>query len=131
MTKGKAKNVAASVCARLQDLGRREKEDFQLVLTRYGLERLLYPKETVVAEKCQAVVMLGMVNSRMKNFFDLPQAHGRAGSGLPVMFPLRFRDARCEDATSTAAPPRLQRCRSSSSASSHRTHAWRRRDRDR
>jgi hypothetical protein len=30
-----------------------------------------YPKETVVAEKFQAMVMLGMVNSRMKDFFDL------------------------------------------------------------
>jgi len=29
------------------------------------------------------------------------------------------------------APPRLQRCRSSSSASLHRTRAWRQRDRDR
>ncbi len=29
------------------------------------------------------------------------------------------------------APPRLRRCRSCSSASSHRTRAWRRRDRDR
>jgi predicted nucleotidyltransferase component of viral defense system len=30
-----------------------------------------YPKETVVAEKLQAMVMLGMANSRMKDFFDL------------------------------------------------------------
>ncbi len=30
-----------------------------------------YPKETVVAEKYQAMVMLGMANSRMKDFFDL------------------------------------------------------------
>ncbi|MEO2048149.1 MAG: nucleotidyl transferase AbiEii/AbiGii toxin family protein [Pirellulales bacterium] len=30
-----------------------------------------YPKETVIAEKFQAMVMLGMVNSRMKDFFDL------------------------------------------------------------
>jgi predicted nucleotidyltransferase component of viral defense system len=31
----------------------------------------VYPKETVVAEKLQAMVMLGMANSRMKDFFDL------------------------------------------------------------
>jgi hypothetical protein len=31
----------------------------------------VYPKETVVAEKCQAMVVLGMANSRMKDFFDL------------------------------------------------------------
>lgn len=30
-----------------------------------------YPKETVVAEKYQAMVMLGMANSRTKDFFDL------------------------------------------------------------
>lgn len=30
-----------------------------------------YPKETVVAEKFQAMVALGMANSRMKDFFDL------------------------------------------------------------
>lgn len=32
---------------------------------------LSYPKETVVAEKFQAMVLLGMGNSRMKDFFDL------------------------------------------------------------
>jgi hypothetical protein len=31
----------------------------------------IYPRETVVAEKFQAMVMLGMANSRMKDFFDL------------------------------------------------------------
>lgn len=30
-----------------------------------------YPRETVVAEKYQALVMLGMGNSRMKDFYDL------------------------------------------------------------
>jgi hypothetical protein len=30
-----------------------------------------YPPETVVAEKVQALVALGMLNSRMKDFFDL------------------------------------------------------------
>jgi len=30
-----------------------------------------YPRETVVAEKFQAIVALGMANSRMKDFFDL------------------------------------------------------------
>lgn len=32
---------------------------------------LAYPKETVVAEKFEAMVKLGMVNSRMKDFHDL------------------------------------------------------------
>lgn len=35
-------DVAASVAARLRNLARERGEDFQLVLTRYGLERLLY-----------------------------------------------------------------------------------------
>ncbi len=30
-----------------------------------------YPRETVVAEKFQAMVALGIANSRMKDFFDL------------------------------------------------------------
>lgn len=30
-----------------------------------------YPKETVVAEKLDAIVKLGMVNSRMKDFYDI------------------------------------------------------------
>ena len=30
-----------------------------------------YPRETVVAEKLQAIVVLGIVNSRMKDFYDL------------------------------------------------------------
>jgi predicted nucleotidyltransferase component of viral defense system len=30
-----------------------------------------YPRETVVAEKYQAIVVLGIANSRMKDFFDL------------------------------------------------------------
>jgi hypothetical protein len=34
-------------------------------------ELAAYPRETVVAEKFQAIVMLGIANSRMKDFFDL------------------------------------------------------------
>jgi len=30
-----------------------------------------YPKESVVAEKFEAVIKLGMANSRMKDFYDL------------------------------------------------------------
>jgi predicted nucleotidyltransferase component of viral defense system len=32
---------------------------------------LTYPRETVVAEKCQAMVDLGLRNSRLKDFYDL------------------------------------------------------------
>jgi predicted nucleotidyltransferase component of viral defense system len=39
---GRGKNVAASVRQRLLNLSRKTGEDFQLVLTRYAIERLLY-----------------------------------------------------------------------------------------
>jgi predicted nucleotidyltransferase component of viral defense system len=42
VTKGKRTNLAASVRQRLLDLSRLEGEDFQLVLTRYAIERLLF-----------------------------------------------------------------------------------------
>jgi predicted nucleotidyltransferase component of viral defense system len=42
MTKEKRRNLAASVRQRLMNLGRARNEDFQFVLTRYALERLLY-----------------------------------------------------------------------------------------
>jgi hypothetical protein len=42
VSKGRPKNMAAPVRARLTDLARRQGEDFQLVLTRYAIERLLY-----------------------------------------------------------------------------------------
>ena len=42
MTKGNPQNIAASVRQRLQNLARERKEDFQLVLSRYVLERLVY-----------------------------------------------------------------------------------------
>lgn len=31
----------------------------------------MYPKETVIAEKFEAMVSLGMINSRLKDFFDI------------------------------------------------------------
>jgi hypothetical protein len=42
VSKDRPKNMAASVKARLTDLGRRQGEEFQFVLTRYAIERLLY-----------------------------------------------------------------------------------------
>lgn len=42
MKKDKPRNLAASVRHRLTDLARKQGEDFQLVLTRYTIERLLY-----------------------------------------------------------------------------------------
>ncbi|MDD4891921.1 MAG: nucleotidyl transferase AbiEii/AbiGii toxin family protein [Phycisphaerae bacterium] len=42
MTKGKPKDMAASVRQRLLDIAHARNEDFQLVLIHYGIERLLY-----------------------------------------------------------------------------------------
>jgi predicted nucleotidyltransferase component of viral defense system len=42
VSKGKPRNVVASVRQRLTDLARKQGEDFQLVLTRYVIERLLF-----------------------------------------------------------------------------------------
>lgn len=42
MTSPQPRNSAASVRQRLRNLSRQRGEEFQLVLTRYGLERLLY-----------------------------------------------------------------------------------------
>jgi predicted nucleotidyltransferase component of viral defense system len=44
---------------------------FPTLLEMPAPELKAYPRETVVAEKLQAMVMLGMANSRMKDFFDL------------------------------------------------------------
>jgi predicted nucleotidyltransferase component of viral defense system len=42
MSKDKPRNLAASVRARLSELARKQGEDFQLVLTRYVIERFLF-----------------------------------------------------------------------------------------
>ena len=42
MSKERPINLAASVRQRLTNLAHGQREDFQLVLTRYALERLLY-----------------------------------------------------------------------------------------
>ena len=42
MTKDRPTNMAASVRQRLMNKAREQKEDFNIILTRYGLERLLY-----------------------------------------------------------------------------------------
>jgi hypothetical protein len=114
------RHLAASVRQRLLNLAIAQKEDFNLVLTRYGIERLLYRlersaagerfilkgamlfilwsdsphratkdvdllcrgdnsiaeieaifRETVIAEKFEAMVLLGIGNTRMKDFYDL------------------------------------------------------------
>jgi predicted nucleotidyltransferase component of viral defense system len=43
-----------------------------------------YPKETVIAEKLEAIVTLGMANSRMKDYFDLYTLLGESGLRLDL-----------------------------------------------
>jgi hypothetical protein len=57
---------------------------------RKGSTLLAYPKETVVAEKFQAMVLLGIANSRMKDFYDLWIISRRFGfDGPPLCEALR------------------------------------------
>ena len=46
-------------------------EDYPVLLDLPNPHLLMYPKETVIAEKLEAVVSNGIYNSRMKDFFDL------------------------------------------------------------
>lgn len=45
--------------------------EFPSLLSAEGPRLKAYPRETVVAEKLQAIVALGRANSRMKDFYDL------------------------------------------------------------
>ena len=76
-----------------------------------------YPKATVVAEKLHAVTVLGMTNTRMKDFFDLwvllhdnttddaelqraiEATFARRQTALPSAHPIGLSDAFAEDAT--------------------------------
>lgn len=48
-----------------------EPHDFPTLLDFPAPRLRAYPRETVVAEKLEAMVQLGMANSRMKDFFDI------------------------------------------------------------
>jgi predicted nucleotidyltransferase component of viral defense system len=45
--------------------------DFPTMLNQPQPHIRIYPRETVVAEKVDAIVQLGMANSRMKDYYDL------------------------------------------------------------
>jgi hypothetical protein len=45
--------------------------EFPTILNQKPPRIRVYPRETVVAEKFEAVVQLGMTNSRMKDYYDL------------------------------------------------------------
>lgn len=77
----------------------------------------VYPRETVVAEKLEAMVQLGMANSRMKDFYDLAliarmfdfdgevlmqairATFERRGTPMPLGLPLALTTAFADDAT--------------------------------
>lgn len=47
------------------------KASFPSLLDKENPKVLVYPKETMIAEKFQAMILLGEQNSRMKDFFDI------------------------------------------------------------
>jgi len=77
----------------------------------------VYPRETAFAEKLEAIVQLGLPNSRMKDYFDLlalarenamdakqlAQAinatFARRGTPLPLLLPVGLTDAFAHDPT--------------------------------
>lgn len=48
-----------------------EDTDYPSLLAQHPLRIRAYPPATVIAEKFQAIVMLGLINSRMKDYYDL------------------------------------------------------------
>jgi len=49
-----------------------EKAAYPVLLDQFAAPQLrVYPRETVVAEKLETIVLLGIANSRMKDYFDL------------------------------------------------------------
>lgn len=68
----------------------------------------VYPVYTVIAEKYQAMVMLGMANSRMKDFYDLAViARRTALDGATLAGAIAATFARRSTALPTARPPVL------------------------
>ncbi len=92
--------------------------DYPTILADAPAPRLLvYPRETVLAEKLEAMIVLGMRNSRMKDYFDMwvllrqggidPTLLGKAihatckrrGTPLPESWPIGLADEFAEDAS--------------------------------
>jgi hypothetical protein len=96
---------------------RPRKEDFPTLLQMAAPRISMYPREAVVAEKLEAMVKLGLLNSRMKDFFDLHylaknfdfSAQGlsqsiqatftRRHTEIPATAPVALTDAFAEDPT--------------------------------
>jgi hypothetical protein len=69
MGKAKASNLPASVRQRLLNVARERQEDFQLLLVRYALERLLY--RLSVSEYVDQFILKGALLFQL--WFDIPQ----------------------------------------------------------
>jgi hypothetical protein len=94
-----------------------ETVDYPILLDFPTPRVLVYPREAVVAEKFQAMVILGIANSRMKDFYDLwtlarkfafecPKlsaairaTFNRRGTPIPTDAPLALTTAFADDAT--------------------------------
>jgi len=92
-----------------------EEVEFPTLLGMESPRLRAYPKETVVAEKLEALVKLGLANSRMKDFYDLlviaqtfpfegellriavANTFGRRGTELPTGTPVGLSDAFATD----------------------------------
>ncbi|MCH7664515.1 MAG: nucleotidyl transferase AbiEii/AbiGii toxin family protein [Acidobacteria bacterium] len=70
MTPREIRNLPASVHARLLRVARRRGE-YPTLLDFPAPKVLAYPREAVVAEKTQAMIELGLLNSRLKDYFDV------------------------------------------------------------
>jgi hypothetical protein len=75
-----------------------EELEFPTLLTFPALQLNAYPKESVVAEKFEAIVKLGMANSRMKDFYHLlvlAQRFQFESATLAQSHPSNFRKEDC------------------------------------
>jgi len=94
--------------------------DFPTLLDFPAPRLLTYPRETVVAEKLEAIVQLGLANSRMKDYYDLVvlsrifefngavlsrairATFDRRGTALPTSLPIGLSSAFAGDMTKTS-----------------------------
>jgi predicted nucleotidyltransferase component of viral defense system len=81
-------------------------EDYPVLLAGSAVPRLrVYPREAVVAEKVQAMVHLGIANSRMKDFFDVDHlARSFAFDGSSLLAAVRATFERRITEIPTSAP---------------------------
>ena len=70
MTNSAKGNIAASVHQRLLNVAKKTGRPFNEVFQPTPTLRM-YPPETVVAEKVEAMIHFGGLNSRMKDFYDV------------------------------------------------------------